>query len=145
MIPVLEVTDKPTDDARKAVIDGLVAFNQAAVPWHTERPVPLAVTLFDPETGACVGGLIGATHWGQCHVDLLYVPENLRGGGWGTQVMQAAEAEAMKRGCNGIWLDTFSFQARGFYERLGYQVFGEIADYPKDQARFFLMKKLLSP
>ncbi len=145
MIPKIEVTDTPSDDARRAVIDGLVAFNQAAVPWPTPRPLPLAVSLSDPATGAYVGGLIGATHWGQCHVDLLYVPENLRGAGWGTQVMRAAEAEAVKRGCVGIWLDTFSFQARGFYERLGYQVFGQIDNYPAGTARFFLMKKLLSP
>jgi hypothetical protein len=48
----------------------------------------------------------------------------------------------MRRGCVGVWLDTFSFQARGFYEKLGYRVFGEVADYPPGHTRHFLKKSL---
>ena len=56
-----------------------------------------------------------------------------------------AEAEAIRRGCLGAWLDTFSFQARGFYERLGYAVFGALADYPPGHDRFFMQKPLVPP
>jgi hypothetical protein len=48
----------------------------------------------------------------------------------------------MRRGCHGVWLDTFTFQARGFYERLGYSVFGAIEDYPPGHSRHFLKKDL---
>jgi ribosomal protein S18 acetylase RimI-like enzyme len=51
-----------------------------------------------------------------------------------------AEAEAVRRKCVGAWLDTYSFQARGFYERLGYTVLGEIADYPPGHTRYFMKK-----
>jgi hypothetical protein len=54
--------------------------------------------------------------------------------------MLQAEAEAIERGCQGAWLDTFSFQARGFYEQIGYTVFGSIEDYPSGHSRFFLKK-----
>jgi len=50
---------------------------------------------------------------------------------------------AMRRGCSGAWLDAFSFQARGFYEKLGYAVFGSIEDYPPGHSRFFLKKTFL--
>jgi hypothetical protein len=56
--------------------------------------------------------------------------------------MSQAEREAIRRGCRGAWLDTFSFQARGFYERLGYTVFGTIAGCPPGHSRFFLKKDL---
>jgi ribosomal protein S18 acetylase RimI-like enzyme len=54
--------------------------------------------------------------------------------------MNEAEAEAIHRGCRGAWLDTFSFQARGFYERLGYSIFGTIENFPPGHRRFFLKK-----
>lgn len=75
------------------------------------------------------------------HVDLLAVPESLRGQDVGTALMQRAEAMARERGCVGAWLDTFAFQARGFYEKLGYNVFGEIPDHPVGSARYFLRKR----
>jgi ribosomal protein S18 acetylase RimI-like enzyme len=54
--------------------------------------------------------------------------------------MQRAEDEARRRGCRGAWLDTYSFQARGFYERIGYEVFGVIDDFPPGHSRLFLRK-----
>lgn len=63
--------------------------------------------------------------------------------GVGTEIMQIAEREALQRGCCGSWLDTFEFQARGFYERIGYQCFGELPNYPPGFSRFF-MKKMLT-
>lgn len=68
------------------------------------------------------------------------MPETLRGSGLGASLMRRAEEEAVRRGCRGAWLDTFSFQARGFYERLGYTVFGTIQDYPPGHRRHFMQK-----
>ena len=69
----------------------------------------------------------------------------MRGAGLGRQLLQRAEAIARERGCHGLWLDTFSFQARGFYEKLGFSLFGEIEDYPPGHSRFFLRKRLDRP
>jgi GNAT superfamily N-acetyltransferase len=74
-------------------------------------------------------------------VNVLFVPELLRGSGIGTKLMREAEAEALRRGCRGGLVDTFSFQARPFYERLGYQVFGSMPDCPPGQTLFFLSRK----
>jgi GNAT superfamily N-acetyltransferase len=76
------------------------------------------------------------------HIHLLYVTESMRGTGIGRDLMRQAEEEARRRQCTASWLDTFSFQARGFYERLGYILFGTIEDYPPGHSRFFLKKSL---
>jgi GNAT superfamily N-acetyltransferase len=75
-------------------------------------------------------------------VELLFVPDSLRGRGVGTDLMKRAESEALARGCHSAWLDTFEFQARGFYERLGYTCFGELSDYPAGAKRYFMKKAL---
>jgi GNAT superfamily N-acetyltransferase len=70
------------------------------------------------------------------------VAEPPRGHGYGERLLQAAEKEARTHGCRGVFLSTFSFQARPFYERFGYEVFGELPDYPTGHAYYFMKKAL---
>jgi GNAT superfamily N-acetyltransferase len=98
----------------------------------------------DSEAGL-VGGLWGRTAYDWLFVELLFVPESLRGRGLGSELMKRAEDEALGRGCHSVWLDTFEFQARGFYERLGYTCFGELPNYPTGSARYFMRKALRLP
>src|SRR5262245_54328351 len=105
---------------------------------------PLGLTLRAPD-GALVGGLYGATMWGWLMVDGIWVAEELRGQGLGRRLVLAAEAAAVKRGCRGAWLGTFDFQARDFYERLGYMVFAELADFPTGHTHYHLRKSFASP
>ena len=74
-------------------------------------------------------------------IELLFVPEALRGRRLGMRLIERAEEAAREGGCIGAWLDTFSFQARGFYERLGYTLAGEIPDHPIGGARYLLLKR----
>jgi GNAT superfamily N-acetyltransferase len=76
------------------------------------------------------------------HIVLVWVAENLRGAGYGRQLMAAMEHEPKERGCTSAHLDTFSFQARPFYESLGYEVFGTLDDYPAGHQKFFMRKAL---
>ena len=138
--PEIVFTDAPDGAAREPILRALIAYSEAQ-----SRPMdarPLAMLLKDPVDGKILGGLWGRTAWGWLHMDTLYVPEALRGRGIGAALVRKAEAEAVRRGCRGAWLDTFSFQARRFYERLGYRVFGTIADQPPGHARHFLQKSL---
>jgi GNAT superfamily N-acetyltransferase len=135
----ITLTDAPDPAAREVIVGGLIAYNEAHAGPRNWRP--LAVLLHD-EGGVLVGGLWGGTAYGWLFTELLFVPEGLRGGGLGAEALARAEAEARARGCVGAWLDTFAFQARGFYEKLGYRLFGEIQDYPPGSARYFLMKRL---
>jgi GNAT superfamily N-acetyltransferase len=100
---------------------------------------PLGLALRAPD-GALMGGLYGATMWGWLMVDGLWVAEELRGRGLGRRLLLAAEAVAVGRGCRGTWLGTFDFQSRGFYERLGYTVFAELANFPAEHTHYHLWK-----
>jgi GNAT superfamily N-acetyltransferase len=126
-----------TEDDRHTIIDGLVAYNrQQGFIWERE---PLSVVARDAR-GRIVGGLLGENNLGWLFVSALWVePENRRSG-VGSQLVQAAEDEARRRRCVGVFLDTYSFQARPFYEKLGFRVFGELADCPPGEARYYLYK-----
>lgn len=134
----LHPIEAPVAADREAIAAPLWAYNLSKV--ATIEIKPLVIALRDAD-GHTIGGLWGETALDWLHVDLLAVPESLRGQDVGTALMQRAEAIARERGCVGAWLDTFAFQARGFYEKLGYSVFGEIPDHPVGSARYFLRKR----
>ena len=89
-----------------------------------------------------VGGVIGSTVWNWLNVTLMWIKEELRGQGYGEQLLKLAEDEARNRGIKHAYLDTFSFQAPEFYKKLGYEVFGELEDFPTGHQRYFLRKEL---
>jgi len=100
----------------------------------------LALALRDGD-GRLRGGAYGATMWGWLMVDGLWVATELRGQGYGSRLLDAAESVAMRRGCRGAWLGTFDFQARSFYERNGYRVHGQLAGFPSGHTHFHLAKR----
>jgi GNAT superfamily N-acetyltransferase len=138
MTVVIRPAERDHESVHKAVLDSLIAFNDTNAGPSGYRPVAFAI---EDERGAVIGGLSGAIAYGWLFVELLFVPESLRGRGIGTQLIQRAEAEASAHGCHSVWLDTFEFQARGFYERLGYTCFGELKNYPAG-SRYFMSKRL---
>jgi len=143
VLPEIVLTDDPEPSALGLIGDQLNQFNTAAAGVANGYRA-LAILLTDPNSSAVIGGLSGWTTFEQLYVHLLFIPESCRGQGLGRTLMQKVECEAIERGCRGAWLDTFSFQARGFYEKLGYTVFGSIDNYPPGHSRFFLKKVLQS-
>ncbi len=136
--PHIEVVDAPDDVLRQAIAAPLLQFNTALAGPSGHRALAL---LLRSETGAVQGGLWGTTGYGWLYTQLLVVPQALRGSGVGRALMLQAEAVALARGCHHAWVDT-QFGAREFYERLGYVLFGELANYPPPYTRSFLQKKL---
>ena len=135
----LRLSDVADEEVRRAMVAPLVQFNESRAGPSGSRP--LVVELRDAD-GAIVGGLWGATAYGWLFTQLLVVPERSRGQGLGRQLVSLAEAEAMERGCHAAWLDTFEFQARAFYERIGYSCFATLPDYPRGFSRYFMRKDL---
>ena len=89
-----------------------------------------------------VGGMIGSTHWDWLYVNLMWLKEEFRGQGYGHRLLMMAEEEARQRGAKYAYLDTFSFQAPAFYKKYGYEVYGELKDFPTGHQRYFLKKVL---
>jgi GNAT superfamily N-acetyltransferase len=133
----IEVSEAAADADRAAILEALAAFN--ADHGYPADMRPVAVLLRDGQ-GQTIGGLWGKTVYDWMFVEFLVVPEAMRGHDYGTLLMREAEAVAIARGCVGAWLTTFNFQAQGFYERLGYEVFGELERSPGDSVRIFMRK-----
>lgn len=134
----LTIVESPSDADREAIIAPLRAYNISRAGEPRIHPVALLLT---DEDGTHVGGLWGKCAYDWLFVELLAVPEQHRGGNYGTALMEQAEKIAHANGCIGMWLDTYEFQARGFYEKLGFELFGTLDDHPIGQKRFFLRKR----
>jgi ribosomal protein S18 acetylase RimI-like enzyme len=116
----LLVEDNPDPDHVRQLISGLVAFTATGAEAENHRPL----AVFCRQGDHIVGGADGYTHWQWLHVSHLWVADALRRQSVGQHLMHVIEEQARRRGCRAAWLDTFSFQAPGFYEALGYRQFG---------------------
>ncbi|HEY9908508.1 MAG TPA: GNAT family N-acetyltransferase [Thermosynechococcaceae cyanobacterium] len=92
------------------------------------------------EAGTIAGVAVGEIGHGCLHIDSLVVREDLRGKGVGSELLRVAEAEGRKQNCVGAYLETTDFQARGFYERQGYHIFGTQENFPIGHTRYFMQK-----
>jgi GNAT superfamily N-acetyltransferase len=135
----ITIEDSPKGSDVELISEGLSAHSlENNFPYD---PKPLAIFIRNPQ-GQILGGLSGSTAWGWLHISLFWISEALRGKGYGKTLMEMAEQEALKRGCKKAHLDTFSFQALPFYQQIGYEIFGELANYPEGAKRFYLHKNL---
>ena len=118
---------------------GLVRFNRSkAGPLHYSRVV-LAVR---SSRGRLLGGLILQSYWRESYIELLWLSERARAQGYGSGLMREAERRARRRGSRLIHVNTYSFQAPGFYEKQGYRLFGSISGSPRGATRYFYVKRL---
>ena len=136
----IEETPDPGDT--RFVFERLLEFNRSRTGADDDHR-HLAIFVRD-ESGEIVGGLLGHTFWGWLYVEILWIDESVRGQGYGHTLLAAAEQEAIARGCHHALLDTMSFQARPFYEKHGYTVFGELHDIPVGHSRYYMQKPLQS-
>lgn len=123
------------DPALARVVGGaLTAVADALYGAETGRE---ALALMAPQGGGL--WMVARRDW--LFLDLFVLPAEARRHGLGSRILAMAEAAARTRGCVGVWLDSFGFQAPGFYQRHGYQVVGVLPDYPAPHGRFFLAKR----
>jgi GNAT superfamily N-acetyltransferase len=102
-----------------------------------------SVRIFVRDKENCVvGGIAGDIFGGWLYIPLLWVEESMRDKGYGTKPIELLEQEAKRLGCKHAHVDTYSFEARPFYERLGYELFATLEDYPEGHRKYFLKKAL---
>lgn len=135
----LNVTDAVTHQDLDEVRLGLNAFNSRFINIDEIKAIGVFVT---DEQGKKRAGLTGSTTGNWLRIDMLWVSDALRGQGVGSQLMKAAEEEARRRGCHYAQVDTASFQARPFYEKLGYSLRFSLDNYPRHHQRHYLSKAL---
>lgn len=138
MVVYTEKLDPSQGDV-DAVLAALVASEVDAGRYGGYQPY--SVLLSDEPGGPVTGGLYGYQLYDWLFVQYLAVPLGSQGQGIGQELMARAEAWSRERGLAGMWLDTFAFEARPFYEKLGFTVFGEIENHPRGSSRYFLYKR----
>ena len=131
-------TDEAEEVANKVLAE-LLAFNASQGGNLNVERLVLSVRGDD---GEFLGGLVAMQYWNGMFVDLLWVHEKLRGRGVGRELMQRAEASLAARGGEIVFLSTWSFQAPGFYEKLGYASFGTLHGLPPNGSRTWYVKRL---
>lgn len=130
--------DAAPSAAVRSVLGGEIdAFHGLTVPRDSRR---FALLLHD-EGDRLAGGVCFVLAWQWMFVEALWVGDVWRRRGVGGELLNRAEGQGAASGCHSAWLDTF--QARDFYLRRGYQVFGALEDYPAGQTRYFLRKRLV--
>ena len=135
----IAVEVEPGADVTRTIFDGLFKSN-------TERTgdgkvTRLCVTARDSGS-TLVGGIYGEMYWGWLNILAVWVTPQMRRQGIGTQLLSRAEAEGSAKGCQGAYLDTFTFQSVALYTRAGYEIFGTLEHFPKGHSRHFLRKHL---
>ena len=135
----IRVTVEPNEAQRLAVLAVLQQFTRDTVPTLDNQDF---AALAIGHEGDVVGGLIASSRWGGFHIEMIALPPALRGKGIGSKLLDLAEQEARSRGCHHMLLDTQASQAKPFYERHGFEVFGQIDGPAPYYPRFFMQKPL---
>ena len=134
-----ECSDRANQPDLNAIDAGIDDFNAAEPEIH--KVVQLSVLARD-NSGKIIGGAVGRT-WGQCsELQQLWISADARGQGMGTRLMELFETKARQRGSSLVYLDTFSFQARPFYEKCGYHVALETHGFTNGIVKYTMHKRL---
>lgn len=138
----LDVTTTPSKNDISVIRSGLSAYNVAQVPALLTLANEEFLVIMR-ENGQIVAGAVCEFDWGCLFFDTVWTDDSVRGKGYGTLVMNAAETYALQQGIHSAYLMTTSFQARPFYEKLGYELFGVQQDRPRGHIFNFMQKTKL--
>lgn len=133
----------PSAKEEKEIDDALMAYNIRQVLPTQEEPFFKICRCAKGDKGGLLGGVLACgVLWGILCIETVWVREECRGRHIASQLLAEVEEEGRRRGCYVAQLDTFDFQARGFYEKCGYEVFGTLEDVPKGHKRYYMYKRL---
>lgn len=137
------VTTSPNKADLATLSAGIGQFNQDYLPDEIgfEKDTKFAVFAKDIN-GDIMGGIRANAFWNYCFIELLWLSKDARGLGVGSKLITAAENFAKEKGFEYLRTETLSFQAKPFYEKLGFKQFGELADHPKGHTTYCLVKAL---
>lgn len=138
-----EVTTCPSAEELECLSQGIQAFNRRTIPGIPEVADDLVFAVLARDaSGNVQGGIRARAFWGYLCIELLWLSDAARGVGVGTRLVERAEAFALQHGFTRARVETTSFQARPFYERLGYEVYGVLDECPVGHTTYFMKKQL---
>lgn len=139
MFGIVNCVNNDADD----ICDKLVEYNLSRVPKTQETDFVNIYKKIVNDEGEIIAGCLAKMYcWNVIYVDILWIDEAYRKQGLGSKLLKEIERIAVEEDCTLIHLDTFDFQAKDFYIKHGYEVFGVLEDCPKEHCRYYLKKKL---
>jgi GNAT superfamily N-acetyltransferase len=136
---IIKQVENPDRSVWGVITQGLREYNTKQA--GEDNAAELCLVLYSPDQ-QIVGGVIAETYWNWLFINVMWVKEDMRGSGFGAKLLKRTEEEAVKRGVKHAFLDTFTFQAPGFYEKNGYTTFGKLDGFPPGYQRIFYKKDL---
>ena len=138
----IELTTTPSPEDAAALLKRLIDYNNAQNPELQKEPSTKLFLFVRNTTKDIIGGLRASGYWNTLHIEIVWLDDAYRKQGIGTELMKKAEAFAIEKRYSNIFLDTTSWQAKGFYEKLGYELMATIPDRPKGCATYYFSKRL---
>lgn len=138
----MEIKQQWNEKDSQFIREKLIEYNMTQVPEGEKTALENTSFVLRNDEEEIVGGVTATMFWYHMHIDFLWVSEKYRGEGYGRELIQRAEELAKEKGCYLILLDTFSFQAPEFYQKLGFSVIGKIDDHPRGFQQFIFEKRI---
>ena len=136
----MQVRLENTESHKSQIIGDLIrSYNRSKREVAESEPLNLYI---EDEHGEIMAGLVAETFGNWLEIEYLFVKEDLRGQGIGSQLLQQAESEAKKRNCRFAFVNTYQFQAPAFYQKYGYKEVFTMKDYPYTGQRYYYQKEL---
>ncbi|MGO5065368.1 MULTISPECIES: GNAT family N-acetyltransferase [unclassified Clostridium] len=125
------------------IVDRLVEYNLSKVPVKQEDTFLWINRVVEDTKGEIIAGILSKIYcWNCLYIDALWVKEEYRKDGLGTKLLKEVEKIANDKNCKLIHLDTFDFQAKDFYIKHGYEIFGILDECPENHKRYFMKKNI---
>ncbi|APF27034.1 acetyltransferase domain protein [Clostridium sporogenes] len=137
------IRESSSEQEADLIVDRIVEYNLSKVPGKQEVPLLCINRVIEDTNGEIIAGILSNMYcWNCIYIDVLWVKEEYRKDGLGTRLLKELEKIAKEKDCHLIHLDTFDFQAKDFYIRHGYEIFGVLDQCPENHKRYFMKKNI---
>lgn len=135
--------EKSTKEEASLVDESIVKYNYSKVAY-TQEPAFISINrVIRGVNGDIIAGINSILYcWNCLYIDVLWVEEEYRKSGYGEALLSDVERIAKDKGCKLVHLDTFDFQAKDFYLKHGYIIFGVLEDCPSGHKRYYMKKNI---
>ncbi|MBZ5200733.1 GNAT family N-acetyltransferase [Planomicrobium chinense] len=138
----MHISKQEVQEDREFIRNKVIEHNGASLPEEQKSPKEGISFIARDENGEIIGGVTGTAYWGHMHIDFLWVDPEVRGQRIAEQLMKQMEEYSRTQNYSLLVVETFSFQAPGFYKKQGFQEFGVLEDHPKGHSKYFFEKRL---
>ncbi|MBD5639695.1 GNAT family N-acetyltransferase [Clostridium botulinum] len=137
------IRESISEEEADLIVDRIVEYNLSKVPGKQEVPLLCINRVIEDANGEIIAGMLSKMYcWNCIYIDVLWVKEDYRKDGLGTKLLKELEKIAKEKNCHLIHLDTFDFQAKDFYIKHGYEIFGILDQCPENHKRYFMKKNI---